>query len=56
LGKAGISHNKQLLCFARTLWNDRRLIFEKRLFGLTNSESNHSQDVNEYYFRTRSAL
>jgi hypothetical protein len=38
-GLAGISDDQQRLCFALA-----------RLFGLTNSESNHGEDVKEYYF------
>ncbi len=49
-GLAGISDNKQRLCFALALWNGRDPILKERLFGLTNSESNHGEDVKEYYF------
>ena len=49
-GLAGISDDKQHLCFAIALWNARDPILKERLFGLTNSESNHGEDVKEYYF------
>ncbi len=49
-GLAGLSDDKQLLCFALALWNGRDPILKERLFGLTNSESNHGEDVKEYYF------
>ncbi|MDR3534274.1 MAG: glucosidase [Rhodopila sp.] len=49
-GLAGISDNKQNLCFALALWNGRDPILKERLFGLTNSEGNHGEDVKEYYF------
>jgi hypothetical protein len=49
-GLAGISDEKQLLCFSVGLWNGRDAILKERLFGLTNSESNHGEDVKEYYF------
>ena len=49
-GLAGISDDKQQLCFAIALWNGRDPILKERLFGLTNSESNHGEDVKEYYF------
>jgi len=49
-GLAGISDDKQQLCFALALWNGRDPILKERLFGLTNSESNHGEDVKEYYF------
>jgi hypothetical protein len=49
-GIAGISDEKQRLCFALALWNERDPILKERLFGLTNSEGNHGEDVKEYYF------
>ena len=49
-GLAGISDEKQLLCFGLGLWNGRDPILKERLFGLTNSEGNHGEDVKEYYF------
>jgi hypothetical protein len=49
-GLAGISDNHQRLCFALALWNGNDPILKERLFGLTNSESNHGEDVKEYYF------
>ncbi|MEN9216671.1 MAG: hypothetical protein Q6K90_05035 [Gloeomargarita sp. HHBFW_bins_162] len=49
-GLGGISDNQQLLCFALTLWNGQDPILKERLFGLTNSEGNHGEDVKEYYF------
>jgi hypothetical protein len=48
-GLAGISDDQQRLCFALALWNGRDPILKERLFGLTNSESNHGEDVKEYY-------
>ena len=49
-GLAGFSDDKQRLCFALALWNGRDPILKERLFGLTNSEANHGEDVKEYYF------
>src|SRR5215831_100545 len=49
-GLGGISDDHQLLCFALALWNDKDPILKERLFGLTNSEGNHGEDVKEYYF------
>jgi hypothetical protein len=49
-GLAGFSDDKQRLCFALTVWNGRDPILKERLFGLTNSEGNHGEDVKEYYF------
>ena len=48
-GLAGISDDRQLLCFALALWNGKDPIIKERLFGLTNSEGNHGEDVKEYY-------
>jgi hypothetical protein len=49
-GLAGFSDDKQHLCFALALWNGHDPILKERLFGLTNSEGNHGEDVKEYYF------
>src|SRR5262249_20934868 len=49
-GLAGISDDQQLLCFAIALWNGQDAILKERLFGLTNGEGNHGEDVKEYYF------
>jgi hypothetical protein len=49
-GLAGVSDDRQRLCFALALWNGHDPILKERLFGLTNSESNHGEDVKEYYF------
>jgi hypothetical protein len=49
-GIAGISDDQQHLCFGLALWNGKDSILKERLFGLTNSEGNHGEDVKEYYF------
>jgi hypothetical protein len=49
-GLAGFSDDKQQLCLSLALWNGRDPILKERLFGLTNSEGNHGEDVKEYYF------
>jgi hypothetical protein len=49
-GLAGFSDDKQRLCFAIALWNRKDPILKERLFGLTNAEGNHGEDVKEYYF------
>jgi hypothetical protein len=49
-GLAGISDDNQILCFALALWNGHDPILKERLFGLTNNEGNHGEDVKEYYF------
>ena len=38
------------MCFCVALWNGKDPILKERLFGLTNSEGNHGEDVKEYYF------
>ena len=49
-GLAGISDDKQRLCFALALWNGKDPIIKERPFGLTNSEGNHGEDIKEYHF------
>jgi hypothetical protein len=49
-GLAGISDDQIRLCFAVALWNGKDPILKERLFGLTNSEGNHGEDVKKYYF------
>src|SRR4030042_5882348 len=49
-GIGGISDDGQRLCFAITLWNEHDPILKERLFGLTNSDGSHGEDVKEYYF------
>src|SRR3954447_20931738 len=44
---AGISDDRQILCFALALWNGHDPILKKRLVGLTNSEGNHGEDVKD---------
>ena len=49
-GIAGISDEKQRLCFAIALWNGKDAILKERLFGLTGNEGNHGEDVKELYY------
>src|SRR5512133_2113649 len=49
-GLAGLSDEEQRMCFGLALWNGKDPILTERLFGLTNSEGNHGEDVKEYYF------
>ena len=49
-GLVGFSDDHQQLCFALALWNGKDPILKERLFGLTNSEGNHGEDVKEYYY------
>ncbi|WP_376795245.1 glucosidase [Thermogemmatispora sp.] len=49
-GLLGICDRECRLCFAVALWNGQDPILKERLFGLTNAEGNHGEDVKEYYF------
>jgi hypothetical protein len=49
-GIAGVSDDLQRLCLALALWNGRDGLLKERMFGLTNAEGNHGEDVKEYYF------
>jgi hypothetical protein len=49
-GIAGFSDHHQALCLSLALWNERDPILKERLFGLTNSEGNHGEDVKELYY------
>ncbi|HEV2306482.1 MAG TPA: hypothetical protein VGR93_13240 [Candidatus Acidoferrales bacterium] len=49
-GIAGFSDRHQRFCFALALWNERDAFLKERLFGLTNQQGNHGEDVKEYYF------
>jgi hypothetical protein len=49
-GLAGFSDAEQRLCLSLALWNGRDGILKERLFGLTNSEGNHGEDVKELYY------
>ncbi len=49
-GLGGICDDHQVLCFSLALWNEKDPIIKERIFGLTNSEGNHGEDVKEYYF------
>jgi hypothetical protein len=49
-GILGICDNHQYLCFALAFWNGKDPILKERLFGLTNTEGNHGEDVKELYY------
>src|SRR4029079_19483807 len=49
-GMAGFCDRYQVLCFALALWNGRDPILKERMYGLVASETNHGEDVKEYYF------
>ena len=49
-GIAGFSDDRQLLCMSLAMWNGKDPIIKERLFGLTNTEGNHGEDVKELYY------
>ena len=49
-GIAGMCDERQRLCLALALWNGADPILKERMFGLTNSQGNHGEDVKEYWF------
>jgi hypothetical protein len=49
-GIAGLCDRRQHICFSIALWNEKDPILKERLFGLTNREGNHGEDVKEYYY------
>src|SRR5258707_10552555 len=49
-GIAGISDDMQRVCFALALWDGEDDFLKERMFGITNSQGNHGEDVKEYYF------
>jgi hypothetical protein len=49
-GLGGISDINQQLCFALALWNGQDPILKERLFGLSNPQGNHGEDVKELYY------
>ncbi len=49
-GIAGFCDRHQHICLALALWNEKDRILKERLFGLTNKEGNHGEDVKEYYY------
>ncbi len=49
-GIAGISDNKQIICFAMSFWNTKDPILKERYFGLTGQQGNHGEDVKEYFY------
>jgi hypothetical protein len=49
-GLGGICDRFGFLNFAIALWNGKDVLLKERLFGLTNSEGNHGEDVKEYWW------
>ena len=49
-GMAGITDVFNRLSLALSLWNGKDPILKERMFGLTNQEGNHGEDVKEYWW------
>src|SRR5277367_2799552 len=49
-GIGGLCDGEQLVCLSLALWNGADPILKERMFGLTNAEGNHGEDVKEHYF------
>ncbi len=49
-GLGGICDRYGFLNFAVALWNRNDPILKERLYGLTNSQGNHGEDVKEYWW------
>ncbi len=54
-GIGGFCDSKQILCIAPAFWNGNDPIIKERLFGLTNLQGNHGEDVKELYFHLDSS-
>ncbi|MDW5289860.1 MGH1-like glycoside hydrolase domain-containing protein [Formosa sp. PL04] len=49
-GIGGFCDSREILCLAPSFWNGKDPILKERLFGLTNNQGNHGEDVKELYF------
>ena len=49
-GIGGFTDSREILCMAPAFWNGKDDILKERLFGLTNNQGNHGEDVKELYF------
>lgn len=54
-GIAGFCDSREILCLAPAFWNGKDAILKERLFGLTNGQGNHGEDVKELYFHQASS-
>lgn len=54
-GIAGFCDSREILCLAPVFWNGKDAILKERLFGLTNNQGNHGEDVKELYFHQASS-
>jgi hypothetical protein len=49
-GIGGFSDSKQHICLSFAFWNHKDKMLKERIFGLTNTEANHGEDVKEMYY------
>ncbi|MDR3533665.1 MAG: glucosidase [Rhodopila sp.] len=49
-GIAGFTDDRLRWCLSLGLWNGRDPILKERMFGLTNEQGNHGEDVKELYY------
>jgi hypothetical protein len=49
-GIAGFTDDRLRWCLSLALWNGRDAILKERMFGLTNAQGNHGEDVKELYY------
>ena len=49
-GIGGFCDSREIVCLAPAFWNGKDPILKERLFGLTNNQGNHGEDVKELYF------
>jgi hypothetical protein len=49
-GIAGFTDDRLRWCLSLGLWNGRDQILKERMFGLTNAQGNHGEDVKELYY------
>ena len=49
-GIGGFTDSREIMCLAPAFWNGKDPILKERLFGLTNNQGNHGEDVKELYF------
>ena len=49
-GLLGWTDSEGRLCFSVALWNGRDTHLKEKLFGLSNTQGNHGEDVKEFYY------
>src|SRR5690554_5908299 len=49
-GIGGFCNRSQDMCMAVALWNEYDPILKERMFGVSNDQGNHGEDVKEYFY------